>query len=275
MMLQATTAEVLPKAGAIRCSWAFDEVYGPALAVTLDATLLASETAARQAILMARLPEKNRGRTIEPLTGVGDDAIYRPTVEDGMTRASPFSLRGWPRFEARNVQLARRPAMAEDECARREGPLSEVSSVVPAAHPGFAPRGRSGFRADPQGNGPQYEGPQYKRPQRKRPQYERQGARRGADLRAVEAPVPGAGGGTGSGHPRLHRRHGGGARTGRRDGARACRARTGLSLEGRLGHRAPDRRLHRGHSARSQMGGPAVASRLRAHRRQRPRRSDG
>ena len=90
MMLQATTAESLPKTGAIRCTWAFAQVNAPELVVTLDSTLLASQTAARQTILMARLPEKNRGRTIEPLTGVGDDAIYRATVEDGTTKLLEF-----------------------------------------------------------------------------------------------------------------------------------------------------------------------------------------
>ncbi len=86
MLLQASTAEALPKSGAIRCTWAFDQVDVPELTITLDSTLLASPTAARQTILMARLPEKNRGKTIEPLIGVGDDGIYRATIEDGITK---------------------------------------------------------------------------------------------------------------------------------------------------------------------------------------------
>jgi hypothetical protein len=82
LMLQASTAAALPKPGTIRCTWSFED----GLEVRLDSTVLRSETAARQTILMARLPEKNRGKTIEPLTGVGDDALYRTTVEDGVTR---------------------------------------------------------------------------------------------------------------------------------------------------------------------------------------------
>ncbi len=81
-MLQASTAEASPKPGAMHCTWSFSD----GLEVALDSTVLRSETAARQTILMARLPEKNRGKTIEPLTGVGDDALYRTTVEDGVTR---------------------------------------------------------------------------------------------------------------------------------------------------------------------------------------------
>ena len=87
MMLQSATAEALPKPGAIRCIWAFDQIDTPELVVTLDSALLTSPTMARQAILMARLPEKNRGKRIEPLIGVGDDGIYRATIEDGITRA--------------------------------------------------------------------------------------------------------------------------------------------------------------------------------------------
>jgi hypothetical protein len=86
MMLQSATAEALPKPGAMRCTWSFDQ----GLEVALDSTVLRSETAARQTILMARLPERNRGKTIEPLTGVGDDALYRTTVENGVTRLLEF-----------------------------------------------------------------------------------------------------------------------------------------------------------------------------------------
>jgi hypothetical protein len=53
-MLQATTAEALPKPGAMLCTWSFDEV-------ALDSTLLASQTAARQTILMAVRPRAGAG----------------------------------------------------------------------------------------------------------------------------------------------------------------------------------------------------------------------
>jgi hypothetical protein len=82
LMLQAGTAAALPKPGGVRCTWSFED----GLEITLDNTVLRSETAARQTILMARLPERNRGKTIEPLTGVGDDALYRATVEGGVTK---------------------------------------------------------------------------------------------------------------------------------------------------------------------------------------------
>jgi hypothetical protein len=78
--------------------------------VTLDSTLLASPTAARQAILMARLPERNRGRTIEPLTNVGDDAIYRATVEGRITKLLEFeAVKG-----RRHVVMTVRPATGTD-----------------------------------------------------------------------------------------------------------------------------------------------------------------
>jgi hypothetical protein len=86
LMLQATTAQALAKPGAMRCTWTFAQVDGPELDVALDSTLLRSQTAARQTVLLARLPERNRGKTIEPLINVGDDGIYRATVEDGVTR---------------------------------------------------------------------------------------------------------------------------------------------------------------------------------------------
>lgn len=102
LILQATTAEALPKPGAMRCIWSFDQ----GLEVTLDSTVLPSQTAARQTILMARLPERNRGRTIEPLTGVGDDALYRPTVENGITKLLEFeAVKG-----RRHVVMTVRPA---------------------------------------------------------------------------------------------------------------------------------------------------------------------
>ena len=82
LMLQATTSEALPKTGEVRCTWSFDQ----GLEVMLDSTVARSATAARQTILMARLPERNRGKTLESLTNVGDDAIYRATVEGGTTK---------------------------------------------------------------------------------------------------------------------------------------------------------------------------------------------
>ena len=87
LMLQATTAEARAEPGAMRCTWSFAGVDDrPALVVTLDSTPLSSELAARQQILMDRLPERNRGKRIEPLQNVGDDGIYRETIEDGMTK---------------------------------------------------------------------------------------------------------------------------------------------------------------------------------------------
>lgn len=86
LMLQATTAQALGKSGTMRCTWTFAQVDGPELEVTLDGALERSEMAARQTILMARLPEKHRGKTIEPLINVGDDGIYRATIEDGVTK---------------------------------------------------------------------------------------------------------------------------------------------------------------------------------------------
>lgn len=102
LMLQGATAQALPKPGAMRCTWSFDQ----GLEVALDSTVLRSETAARQTILMARPPEKNRGKTIEPLTGVGDDAIYRATVEDGTTKLLEFEAVKGRRHVAMTVRAA-------------------------------------------------------------------------------------------------------------------------------------------------------------------------
>ena len=61
LMLVKATAQAGATAGAIACSWAFSRSAGADVLVTLDSKLLKSKLAARQTILMARLPENHRG----------------------------------------------------------------------------------------------------------------------------------------------------------------------------------------------------------------------
>ena len=69
--------------GAVACDWTFTKSEKPDLLVTLDSKLLASPMAARQAILMARLPENHCGKAVEPLPRLGDDGLSRATTQDG------------------------------------------------------------------------------------------------------------------------------------------------------------------------------------------------
>ncbi len=69
--------------GAYTCVWVFERGNGEIYNVRLDSKPLASEAAARQAILLARLPENRRGKTVEPLPKLGDDGLSRATVENG------------------------------------------------------------------------------------------------------------------------------------------------------------------------------------------------
>lgn len=77
-------AEAGSAAGAVTCRWTFTGRSD--VTVTLESKLLASPMAARQTILMARLPENHRGKTVEPLPKMGDDGLSRSTNEQGALR---------------------------------------------------------------------------------------------------------------------------------------------------------------------------------------------
>ncbi len=85
MQPAAATAEPGKEAGAVTCHWTFEQFGHGEIEVGLDSKLLASPLAARQTILMARLPENHHGQTIEPLPKLGDDGLSRTTVENGAT----------------------------------------------------------------------------------------------------------------------------------------------------------------------------------------------
>jgi hypothetical protein len=78
-----STAQAGATAGAVTCRWTFSRSAGTDVLVTLDSKLLPSTLAARQTILMARLPENHPGKTIEPLPRMGDDGLSRATRENG------------------------------------------------------------------------------------------------------------------------------------------------------------------------------------------------
>ncbi len=83
LLPKAATAQSGKAAGDVNCSWAFEGRV--AISVALQSRLMHSPLAARQEILMARLPENRRGKTIEPLPKMGDDGLSRATVVDGKT----------------------------------------------------------------------------------------------------------------------------------------------------------------------------------------------
>ena len=80
-------AEATAKAGAtpdaVTCTWTFTHLDEADVLVTLDSKLFTSPILARQAILMARLPENHRGKTVEPLPRLGDDGLSRAAMENG------------------------------------------------------------------------------------------------------------------------------------------------------------------------------------------------
>ena len=86
MEITNATARAGADAGSVICSWTFKPMARPEISVTLDSSLMASPLAARQAILMARLPENHRGKTVEPLPKLADDGLSRATVENGVTK---------------------------------------------------------------------------------------------------------------------------------------------------------------------------------------------
>ena len=86
MLPAAATAQPGKEAGAVACSWVFEQMGHGEIVVRLDSKLLASPLAARQTILLARLPENHRGQTIEPLPRLGDDGLSRVIVEKGVTK---------------------------------------------------------------------------------------------------------------------------------------------------------------------------------------------
>jgi hypothetical protein len=83
LALDKATAQAGKDAGAVTCSWSFSGRSNVTL--TLDSRLLSSPLAARQEILMARLPERNRGKALVALR-VGDDAIGRATPGTGAVK---------------------------------------------------------------------------------------------------------------------------------------------------------------------------------------------
>ncbi|MEI6201365.1 MAG: hypothetical protein WCP68_05395 [Enhydrobacter sp.] len=74
--------------GAVTCTWTFDgNAYGPGtLIVELATHLMQSEAAARTAIVIARLPENHRGKTLEALPKMGDGGNMLTVVEDRVVK---------------------------------------------------------------------------------------------------------------------------------------------------------------------------------------------
>jgi hypothetical protein len=93
MLAVAASAHDRP-GGGLACSWTFSRVGSAAgevdLTVSLTAEPMASETAARQAVLLARLPENHRGKTVEVLVGFGDSSFHRSTIDNGLRRDLEF-----------------------------------------------------------------------------------------------------------------------------------------------------------------------------------------
>ena len=85
-MVAGTTARAGATPDAVACTWTFNHLGEADVLVTLDSKLLKSPILARQTILMARLPENHRGKTVEPLPRMGDDGLSRATVENGAVK---------------------------------------------------------------------------------------------------------------------------------------------------------------------------------------------
>jgi len=83
LLLVKAAAQAGATAGAVACSWTFSRSAGADVLVTLDSKVLKSTLVARQTILMARLPENHRGKSVEPLPRMGDDGLSRATKENG------------------------------------------------------------------------------------------------------------------------------------------------------------------------------------------------
>jgi hypothetical protein len=88
--MERMVAEATAKAGAtpdaVTCAWTFNHLGEADVLVTLDSKLPESAILARQTILMARLPENRRGKTVEPLPRLGDDALSRATMENSAVK---------------------------------------------------------------------------------------------------------------------------------------------------------------------------------------------
>ena len=78
--LDKATAQAGKVPGSVTCGWTFGG-RSP-VTLTLDSRLLSSPIAARHEILMARLPERNRGKAVTALR-IGDDALGRATPDPG------------------------------------------------------------------------------------------------------------------------------------------------------------------------------------------------
>ena len=83
LLLEAAMAQGGADAGAVTCTWTFGRLGVSDALVTLDSKLLKSATIARQAILLARLPENRLGKIVEPLPKMGDDGLSRATMDQG------------------------------------------------------------------------------------------------------------------------------------------------------------------------------------------------
>ena len=86
LSLADATARAGATPGAVTCHWTFSRSAGADVLVTLDSKLLKSVLVARQTILMARLPENHRGKSVEPLPRMGDDGLSRATRENGVLK---------------------------------------------------------------------------------------------------------------------------------------------------------------------------------------------
>ncbi len=89
LLLAESTARSGTEPGSALCTWSFARPASasPELLVELKTELMPSQADARRAILISRLPENHRGKTIEALPKLGDGGNYRATVDDGATRA--------------------------------------------------------------------------------------------------------------------------------------------------------------------------------------------
>ncbi len=122
LMLVEATAQAGATAGTVACHWTFSRSTGADVFVTLDSRLLKSKLAARQTILLARLPENRRGKDIEPLPKMGDDGLSRATKENGALKL----------FEIEAVKERRHFLLT---VRTRDG--SEINYRIPAASISF------------------------------------------------------------------------------------------------------------------------------------------
>jgi hypothetical protein len=83
LMLDKATAQAGKVPGSVTCGWTFSG--RTSVTITLESRLLSSPVAARQEILMARLPERNRGKSVVALK-IGDDALGRATPDTGAVK---------------------------------------------------------------------------------------------------------------------------------------------------------------------------------------------